>query len=72
MKYIKMSFEQVQRMTSRQDGYDDFNEWLKDIPVEDRDSIHDLVEVFDIVNVDGAKGYTFEDDKGRWCIWIKY
>jgi len=72
MKYIKMSFEQVQRMTARQDGYDDFNEWLKDTPVEDRDSIHDLVEVFDIVNVDGAKGYTFEDDKGRLCIWIKY
>lgn len=72
MTYIKKSFEQVQRIVARQDGYDNFDEWLRDTPVEERRSIHDLIEVFDIIYINGGKGYTFRDDHGKWCIWIKY
>ena len=73
MKCIRMSFEQVQRMVARQDGYDDFEEWLEDTPEEERNSIYDLIgEPFDIVSYDGGKGYIFLDDKDRYCIWVKY
>lgn len=73
MKCIRMSFEQVQRMVARRDGYDDFEEWLEDTPEEERSSIYDLIgEPFDIVSYDGGKGYIFYDDKDRLCIWVKY
>ena len=73
MKYIKMSFEQIQQMVARQDGYDDFSEWLEDTPEEERRTIYDLIgEPENIVYIDGTKCYTFTDDKGRPCIWFKY
>ena len=72
MKCKRMSFEQIERMVARQDGYDDFNEWMEDTPLEERDSIHDLVSVFNIVYVDGVKGYVFQDEHDVWCIWLKY
>lgn len=73
MTCIRMSFEQVQRMVARQDGYDDFEEWLEDTPEEERSSIYDLIgEPFDIMPYDGGKGYIFQDDKDRYCIWVKY
>ena len=73
MKYIKMNFEQIQRMVARQDGYDDFSEWLEDTPPEERRTIYDLIgEPENIVYVDGVKCYTFTDDKDRPCIWFKY
>ena len=71
MKYIKMNFAQIEKMAARVDGYDSIVEWMNDTPKEDRDSIHDLVDVFDIFCRNGAKYYTFLDDRGRWCVWIK-
>ena len=73
MKCKRMSFEQIEAMVARQDGYDDVNEWREDTPVEDRRTIYDLIgEPFDIVHIDGVKGYVFQDDRGVWCVWFKY
>ena len=73
MKYIRMNLEQVQRMVAKQDGYEDFNEWLKDTPEEEQTNIYDLIgEPENIVYVDGGKGYIFRDEQDRPCIWIKY
>lgn len=69
----KMSFEQIEKMVARRDGYTDVNEWREDTPEEERRTIYDLIgEPFDIVQKDGAKGYIFENDEGEWCIWFKY
>lgn len=73
MKYIKMSYVQIEEMNARQDGYDTVEEWRQNTPEAFRQSIYDLVPVQNMgFTKDGAKWYTFEDDKGRACVWFKY
>ena len=72
MKYIKMTYAQIENMVARQDGYDDVTEWKKDLG-DMYTSIYDLVDVDNTgFSKSGARWYTFEDDRGRWCVWYRY
>lgn len=74
MKCIVMTFVQIETMVARQDGYEDVNEWRRDTPEEMRHSIYDLVNVDNMgfCRDSSAQWYTFQDDRGRDCVWYRY
>ena len=72
MTRIYMTLIQIKTMVARADGFDTVNEWEEALG-DMYQSIYDLVEVENMgFSRDGAKWYTFEDTKGRPCIYYKY
>lgn len=73
MKYIKMSYRQIEEMVAKDEGYDSLDEWRKD-SFDEYQSIYDLVPVADMgfSKYYGAKYYIFERTDGKMGIWYKY
>lgn len=77
MKRIVMTIEQIQTMVAKADGYDSREEWLEDAEKIYPNPYHIIWligEGFDMGFCrDGVtRWYTFEDFKGRPCIYFKH
>lgn len=78
MKRIIMTIEQIQTMVAKEDGYDSRKEWLEDAEKIGYWNPYSFIcligEGFNMGFCrDGiTRWYTFEDTKGRPCIYFKH
>lgn len=71
MKYIVMTYAQIESMVATADGYDSVMEWRRDT-CDYYTSIYDLVEVENMGFArDGGKYYVFERTDGKMAVWFK-
>ena len=76
MKRIVMTIEQIQTMVAKEDGYDSRREWLEDAEAIGYGNPYGIISIVDVDNMgfckDGVtRWYTFDDTKGRPCIYFR-
>ena len=78
MKRIVMTIEQIQTMVAKADGYDTREEWLEDAEAIGYWNPYSIICIvgecanFGFCKDGVTRWYTFEDYKGRPCIYFRH